>query len=331
MTVGVGASTDPDTTKAVEAAVTAALADMDEPVTLLVALTRSRVADAHLLARPLAATGLPVAGMTVARFAVGRDGDGEVVDDGVGVLALRRATGVRSTRRADGYSSSVAATTLVWADPWSFPSGLLLAAHRDRRRPVLVGGYASAGLDRGGDRVFTPAGPAADGAVLVDIDGGVEVLVAEGRVPGTFGTVSAADGRQVLSVDGRPAVDLLGDVPVAVALGSPVVVRGADPGPMGSVVVDVEVSVGDRIAPTVAADPPSWPVMPGARVAVGFGCVRRDLVADAAAVGASMPGAAFLLWASGAEFSGAGDEVALSTHQLVVAVPSGRQATQVVS
>ncbi len=108
----------------------------------------------------------------------------------------------------DGLPVDAEGTLLVFPDPYTFPSEVLLEAGP---AITVVGGLASAG-GPGSNRLVLGHQVFDDGAVGVLLDSRVEVrtVVSQGCRPiGRPYTVTAAQGRVVSEMGGRPAVDRL--------------------------------------------------------------------------------------------------------------------------
>ncbi|MBM3667377.1 MAG: histidine kinase [Actinobacteria bacterium] len=107
-----------------------------------------------------------------------------------------------------------AGAALVLADPYSFPTEVLLR-ELERARPGLpvLGGLASASVG-GGGVLFRDGDVLAEGAVTALLSG-VEVLpcVSQGAMPvGPEITVTAAEGNVIRELASRPALERLGEV-----------------------------------------------------------------------------------------------------------------------
>jgi small ligand-binding sensory domain FIST len=102
-------------------------------------------------------------------------------------------------------------TLVVVADPFTFPVAALLDEAR-RRTPGLrvIGGLASAARRPGGNRLVLDGALFADGAVGALVSPGPDTVVSQGCRPiGQPLTVTRADGRLLLELGGRPALERL--------------------------------------------------------------------------------------------------------------------------
>jgi small ligand-binding sensory domain FIST len=108
------------------------------------------------------------------------------------------------------------ATLLLLADPFTFPVDAVLdGLHAQHPDLQVIGGLASAARGPGGNRLLLGRGAVTQGAVGALLIGGppVRALVSQGCRP--FGqpfTVTATDGRYVVQLGGRPALDRLREV-----------------------------------------------------------------------------------------------------------------------
>ncbi len=107
-------------------------------------------------------------------------------------------------------------TLLLVADPHSFPAEGLLA-HLEAQAPGLrvVGGLTAGSRGPGGARMVVDGDEHTTGAVgvLLGPDADVTTLVSQGCRPiGDPFVVTSADGRHLLELGGRPAVDRLRDL-----------------------------------------------------------------------------------------------------------------------
>jgi len=110
-------------------------------------------------------------------------------------------------------------TLLLLADPFSFPTDAFLArANNDLPGVRVIGGLASSGRGRGGNRLLLDGHALTDGAVGVFIDGGIDVatVVSQGCRPiGQPLMVTRADRNLILELGGQPALQRLRETAAA--------------------------------------------------------------------------------------------------------------------
>ena len=114
-----------------------------------------------------------------------------------------------------GMPADTEGTLLVFPDPFTFPSEALLGADSPW---TVVGGLASAAGRPGGNRLILGNTTHTDGAVGVLVDPAVEVrtVVSQGCRPiGQPFTVTKSEGNIVAEMGGRPAVDRLREILLA--------------------------------------------------------------------------------------------------------------------
>ncbi len=199
--------------------------------------------------------------------------------DTLHVTAAREAEGFRLlglpealAAPGDGEAAAPDEALIVLADPYSFPSELLLSAVA-RSRPAMpaLGGLASAAV-AGGSVLFRDGDVLTEGAVAAWISG-VQVLpcVSQGAAPvGPEMTVTAAEANLIGELASKPAMERLGEVIAALperdrALAAQGVLLG--------IVIDEnrpEYGRGDfLVRPIVGADRESGSIAIGERVRVG--------------------------------------------------------------
>jgi small ligand-binding sensory domain FIST len=171
--------------------------------------------------RPRALVGVAASGVL---------GGGREVEEqpGVAVFAARcggltpvrlRAARMESGWNVSGLPRSAAdgeRTLVLLADPHSFPADSFLE-HLARHAPGLrvVGGLTSGALGPGGARLVVDGQEHTEGAVglLLGPDAPVVTVVSQGCRPiGAPFVVTGADGRHLLELGGRPAIDRLRDI-----------------------------------------------------------------------------------------------------------------------
>ena len=125
----------------------------------------------------------------------------EMVIDGLGDIDL-------------GHSSAM----VLFADPFSFPADAFVTdLHRRRPELLVVGGLLSGAPGPGGNRLRVDDEEVSGGAVALVVGDAatapsVTPVVSQGCVPiGDPMVVTAADGRSLLELAGRPALDRLED------------------------------------------------------------------------------------------------------------------------
>ena len=102
-----------------------------------------------------------------------------------------------------------AATLVLFADPFSFPTdGFLRRLNEERPGLAVIGGLASAAGHPGGNRLVLDQQVRSDGAVGVFVDGvTVDTVVSQGCRPiGHPFTVTRAEGNLVAELGGQPAL-----------------------------------------------------------------------------------------------------------------------------
>lgn len=173
---------------------------------------------ANQILRPRALVGVATSGVV---------GGGREVEEqpGVAVFAARcggltpvrlRAARMESGWNVSGLPETAAVgerTLVLLADPHSFPADGLLS-HLARHAPDLrvVGGLTSGALGPGGARLVVDGEEHTDGAVglLLGPDAPVATVVSQGCRPiGEPFVVTAADGRHLMELGGRPAMERL--------------------------------------------------------------------------------------------------------------------------
>ncbi len=159
----------------------------------------------------------------------------------VSVLAASLGSGVARARHVTASETDMLELTgsaVVVADPYTFPIERLLDDLNDAGTSVAVGGLASGGRGAGehvllcGDQVHR------EGAVIVDLDGPVElrVLVSQGCAPiGPEMVVTRAESNVIHELAGRPAYERLVEI---VGSLDPAQVELAQRGVLAGLVID---------------------------------------------------------------------------------------------
>ncbi len=126
---------------------------------------------------------------------------------------LETLSSPEATRAFIGVASSDVNAWVVFADPFTFDADRLLAS-LGAAYPGLpvVGGLASAGPGVRATTLFLDGAPISSGAVLLALGGAWKIhpLVSQGAEPiGQTWTVTGADRNLILSLGGRPALEVL--------------------------------------------------------------------------------------------------------------------------
>ena len=169
-------------------------------------------------------------------------------------------------------ASALGEALIVLADPYTFPTELLLRRLNDERPGLpVIGGLASAGAP-GSGTLFAGGEVLGGGAVACSL-GGLSVLpcVSQGATPvGPEMTVTAAEGNVISELASKPAVERLGE---AIASLDPRDQALAAEGLLLGIVIDEnrpEYRRGDfLVRPIIGADREAGTIAVGERVRVG--------------------------------------------------------------
>lgn len=218
-------SRTPDTVSAIDTALASVVDTLDgRPDVLFVFATRHHHDRIDLVAKEAAAAGV----VSVGCVAEGVLAGSHEADDGPGIavwgavapdvtftakhlLAVRSGKGIAITGSPDT-SQSVGA--VMFADPFSFPTGHYVQKLADRGIPV-VGGLADTGRGVGNGALFLDGDVHTGGALVTSVAGPLEfrTIVSQGCRPlGTSAIITGAEGTNLTSIAGKPAFDYVRDL-----------------------------------------------------------------------------------------------------------------------
>ena len=227
-------------------------------------------------------------------------------------LAARALDG-QSAAELDG--SALGDALIVLADPYTFPTEVLLRRLNDERPGLpVIGGLASAGA-AGSASLFAGGEVVAGGAVACSLSGlSVVPCVSQGATPvGPEMTITAAEGNVIAELASKPAIERLGEAIASLeARDQALAARGL----LLGVVIDEnrpEYERGDfLVRPIVGADQEAGTIAVGERVRIGQTVrvhvrdgasadedLRAALRLQAEALGSSPPAGALLFTCNG--------------------------------